>query len=160
MVICSMIQYKEGEFKEFIIKPNNSLSWNGNKIFFFILFFISFVIAFSFAMAGMWLILPFAGLEMILLGSALTFCYIKNSQCEIVKIDENNVSVSLIKSRNKKVFGCSKYWAKFILNKPHLRGYPHKLVLRSAGREMEIGALLTDEERIKLAGMLKKNVEQ
>jgi hypothetical protein len=33
------------------------------------------------------------------------------------------------------------------------------LVLRSAGREMEIGALLTDEERIKLAKMLKKNVE-
>ena len=97
---------------------------------------------------------------MILLGSALTFCYIKNSQCEIVKIDEKNVSVSLIKSRNKKVFGCSKYWAKFILNKPRLKGYPHKLVLRSAGREMEIGALLTDEERIKLAGMLKKNVEQ
>ena len=160
MVICSMIQYKEGEFKEFIIKPNNSLSWKGNKIFFLMLFFISFVIAFSFAMAGMWLILPFAGLEMILLGSALTFCYIKNSQCEIVKIDENNVSVSLIKSRNKKVFGCSKYWAKFILNKPRLKGYPHKLVLRSAGREMEIGALLTDEERIKLAGMLKKNVEQ
>ena len=58
-------------------------------------------------MAGMWLILPFAGLEMILLGSALTFCYIKNSQCEIVKIDEKNVSVSLIKSRNKKVFGCT-----------------------------------------------------
>ena len=160
MVICRMIQYKEGEFKEFIIKPNNSLSWRGNKIFFFMLFFISFVIAFSFAMAGMWLILPFAGLEMILLGSALTFCYIKNSQCEIVKIDEKNVSVSLIKSRNKKVFGCSKYWAKFILNKPRLKGYPHKLVLRSAGREMEIGALLTDEERIKLAGMLKKNVEQ
>ena len=160
MVISSMIQYKEGEFKEFIIKPNNSLSWKGNKIFFFILFFVSFVIAFSFAMAGMWLILPFAGLEMILLGSALTFCYIKNSQCEIVKIDEKNVSVSLIKSRNKKVFGCRKYWAKFILNKPRLKGYPHKLVLRSAGREMEIGALLTDEERIKLAGMLKKNVEQ
>jgi len=111
-------------------------------------------------MAGMWLILPFAGLEMILLGSALTYCYIKNSQCEIVKIDEKNVSVSLIKSRNKKVFDCNKYWAKFILNKPRLRGYPHKLVLRSAGREMEIGALLTDEERIKLAGMLKKNVEQ
>ena len=160
MVICSMIQYKEGEFKEFIIKPNNSLSWKGNKIFFFMLFFISFVIAFSFAMAGMWLILPFAGLEMILLGSALTYCYIKNSQCEIVKIDEKNVSVSLIKSRNKKVFDCNKYWAKFILNKPRLRGYPNKLVLRSAGREMEIGALLTDEERIKLAGMLKKNVEQ
>ena len=160
MVICSMIQYKEGEFKEFIIKPNNSLSWKGNKIFFFMLFFISFVIAFSFAMAGMWLILPFAGLEMILLGSALTFCYIKNSQCEIVKIDERNVSVSLIKSRNRKVFGCNKYWAKFILNKPRLKGYPHKLVLRSAGREMEIGALLTDKERITLAGMLKKNVEQ
>ena len=96
---------------------------------------------------------------MILLGSALTYCYIKNSQCEVVKIDENKVSVALIKMRNKKVFNCNRYWAKFVLNKPRLSGYPHKLVLRSAGREMEIGALLTDEERIKLAKMLKKNVE-
>ena len=86
-----MIEYKEGEFKEFIIKPNSSLSWKGNKIFFFMLFFVSFVIAFSFAMAGMWLIVPFTGLEMILLGSALTYCYIKNSQCEIVKIDGGEV---------------------------------------------------------------------
>ena len=154
-----MIQYKEGEIKEFIIRPNSSLSWKGNKIFFFLLFFVSFIIAFSFAMVGMWVIVPFTGIEMILLGSALTYCYIKNSQCEVVKIDENKVSVALIKMRNKKVFNCNRYWAKFVLNKPRLSGYPHKLVLRSAGREMEIGALLTDEERIKLAKMLKKNVE-
>lgn len=153
-----MIQYREGEFKEFIIKPNSSLSWRGNKIFFFMLFCLSFFIAISFAMTGMWMILPFTGLEMILLGSALTYCYIKNSQCEIVKIDENKVSVALIKMRSKKVFDCDKYWAKFILDKPRVNGYPHKLLLRSAGREMEIGALLTDEERIKLAKMLRRNV--
>ena len=158
MVISNMIHYKESEYKEFIIKPNSSLSWQGNKIFFFILFFLSFVIAFSFAMAGMWLIIPFTGLEMILLGAALAYCYIKNSQYEVVKIDDDNVSVSLIKLRTKKVIGCKKYWAKFVLNKPRLRGYPHKLVLRSAGREMEIGALLTDDERIKLAAMLKQNI--
>ena len=58
-----MIQYKEGEIKEFIIRPNSSLSWKGNKIFFFLLFFVSFIIAFSFAMVGMWLIVPFTGLE-------------------------------------------------------------------------------------------------
>lgn len=155
-----MIQFKEGACKEFIIKPNNSLSWRGNKVFFFMLFFVSFFIAISFAMAGMWLIVPFTGLEMLLLGSALTYCYLKNSQCEIVKIDEKKVSVSLIKMRDTKVFDCNRYWAKFILNKPQLKGYPHKLLLRSAGREMEIGALLTDDERIKLAGMLKENIKQ
>ena len=153
-----MIQYIEGDFKEFIIRPNSSLSWRGNKIFFFILFSISFIIAISFAMVGMWMIIPFAGLEMLLLGSALTYCYVKNSQCEIVKIDDNKVSVSLIKMRTKKVFDCNKYWAKFVLDKPRTNGYPHRLLLRSAGREMEIGALLTDKERIKLAKMLKQNV--
>ena len=116
-----MIQFKEGECKEFIIKPNNSLSWRGNKVFFFMLFFVSFFIAISFAMAGMWLIVPFTGLEMLLLGSALTYCYLKNSQCEIVKIDEKKVSVSLIKMRDTKVFDCNRYWAKFILNKPQLK---------------------------------------
>ena len=117
-----------------------------------------FIIAISFAMVGMWMILPFAGLEMLLLGSALTYCYVKNSQCEIVKIDEKKVSVALINMRSKKVFDCNKYWAQFVLDKPRINGYPHKLLLRSAGREMEIGALLTDDERIKLANMLKRNV--
>ena len=153
-----MIQYTEGDFKEFIIRPNSSLSWRGNKIFFFMLFFVSFILAISFAMVGMWMILPFAGLEMLLLGSALTYCYVKNSQCEIVKIDEKKVSVALINMRSKKVFDCNKYWAQFVLDKPRINGYPHKLLLRSAGREMEIGALLTDDERIKLANMLKRNV--
>ena len=60
--------------------------------------------------------------------------------------------------RSKKEFDCNKYWAKFVLDKPRINGYPHKLLLRSAGREMVIGALLTDDERIKLANMLKKNV--
>ena len=102
-----MIQYTEGDFKEFIIRPNSSLSWRGNKIFFFMLFFVSFIIAISFAMVGMWMILPFAGLEMLLLGSALTYCYIKNSQCEIVKIDEKKVSVALINMRsNNRVNRC------------------------------------------------------
>ena len=74
-----MIQYIEGDFKEFIIRPNSSLSWRGNKIFFFILFSISFIIAISFAMVGMWMIIPFAGLEMLLLGSVFILLYKKFS---------------------------------------------------------------------------------
>ena len=107
-------------------------------------------------MVGMWMIIPFAGLEMLLLGSALTYCYIKNSQCEIVKIDDNKVSVSLIKMRTKKVFDCNKYWAKFILDKPIKMVIRISCYLDLAGREMEIRALLTDEEKNKISQNAKE----
>lgn len=46
------------------------------------------------------------------------------------------------------------YWARLRLRPGRWRGAPSRLVIRSHGREVEIGAFLTDEERTELARRL------
>ncbi len=53
------------------LRPNCSLSWRGNLYLVAAIALVSSIISISFALVGAWLILPFAGLEVILL-----FCVI------------------------------------------------------------------------------------
>ena len=55
-------------------KRNNSLSTSGRYLVFGFIFVVSFGISLAFAVIGAWLILPFAGLEMLVL--FLAFRYI------------------------------------------------------------------------------------
>ena len=54
-----------------MIRPNCSLPWRGTVRFYLGIVIVSLGIAAAFAMKGIWLILPFAGLEMVALGAAL-----------------------------------------------------------------------------------------
>jgi uncharacterized membrane protein len=52
------------------------------------------------------------------------------------------------------------YWARLVLRPGRWRGAPGRLVVRSHGREVEIGAFLNDEERRDLARRLGAMLEQ
>ncbi|WP_372764306.1 DUF2244 domain-containing protein [Litorivivens sp.] len=54
-----------------ILKPNRSADWQTNQRLIVAVALISIVIASAFAAIGAWLILPFAGLEVMALGAAL-----------------------------------------------------------------------------------------
>lgn len=78
-----------------ILRPNRSADWQFNKYLLMALGGISFVIAAGFALIGAWVIIPFAGLEILALSLALywvcwklSFCHcitIKGDQCIIEK---------------------------------------------------------------------------
>jgi uncharacterized membrane protein len=52
------------------------------------------------------------------------------------------------------------YWARLALLPGRWRGAPSRLVVRSHGREVEVGAFLNDEERRDLAGRLSDLLAQ
>ncbi|MBB3046897.1 putative membrane protein [Litorivivens lipolytica] len=54
-----------------ILQPNCSADWQMNRQIILAVGLVSAVVALGFAAIGAWLILPFAGLEMLALGSAL-----------------------------------------------------------------------------------------
>jgi len=140
--------------EEYIISGNNSLSFHGSIIFISLISCISLFIALGFTIKGYWIILPFAGLEMIFLAVMLLYCCHNNSMYEKIQIFEDKVNISSKYRKNKGFFEVNKYWASLVLTKPKLRGYPHKLYVRYKGREMEIGVMLEDKERLELAEML------
>jgi uncharacterized membrane protein len=140
------------EFRR-IARRNNSLSSTGRLFVFAFLFAVSVGIAAAFAVFGAWLVLPFAGLEMLVL--YLAFWYIERhaGDYEAIEIDGDQVRVERLDggSTSSEVF--SRYWARVIVEPDGSR-----LALRSHGRELEIGRTLGEAERLELGHALQRRL--
>lgn len=142
-----------------VIRPNCSLSWRGTVAVFSSISFVSLVIALSFLARGYWLILPFAGLELVLLGTALYLTAWNSALREVISIRGGEIAV-------QKGYRCPEYtrtftrgWVRIELSRPLHRGYPTRLMLRSHGQEVEVGGCLNESERCRLAEDLRRWVQ-
>ena len=119
-----MIIVKESENKNFekkiILLPNQSLDWEGNKRVIWLLGFVCMGIAVAFTViAGAWVMLPFAGLEILSLSLALYYVSWKLSYRHILTINENELIIEkgVYRPRGKWI------WKK---NQTVLKTYPSK----------------------------------
>lgn len=141
---------------QFIVRRNQSLSWRGNKLFIYFMAAISFGIAGMFALQGPWLILPFAGLEILALTLGLYMCSLRGRDQEVVTIDDDLVTVEKGRKKPNEGWQFERAWLNLELVKSPLQGYPTKLLIRSKGKETEIGRCLTNDERKSLSDSLAK----
>ncbi len=137
-----------------IIRPNNSLSWRATKWFFLIAVATSLTIATSFAIAGAWMVFPFAGLEMAVLATVLYICAQRATRCEVVTIDADSITVTRGRHSPEEDYRFHRVWAQVEMQRAKINGYPSRLVIRSHGREVEVGSCLCEEERERLATRL------
>lgn len=140
------------EFRQ-VARRNNSLSSTGRLLVFAFLFVVSVGIAAAFAHFGAWLVLPFAGLEMLVL--YLAFRYIEHhaADYELIEIDGDRVKVERFEGGNRRTEAFSRYWAHVVVSQDGSR-----LALRSHGRELEIGHIMSDEQRLELGRALKRRL--
>jgi uncharacterized membrane protein len=139
-----------------VICPNCSLTLRGAVLFFLMLCLFCFTLAGLLALRGMWPILPFAGLEMLLLGWALHASLARRYRSEIITLTEADVSVE---SRDRTI--ClrtvfPRHWAQVKLRRPASPLHPSRLTIESHGRQCELGSFLTEEERCGLAFRLQR----
>jgi len=138
------------------ISPNCSLSVRGALLFFGSLCGVSFGIAGFMAWRGFWPVLPFAGLEMALLGWALKATLARRFHRQTITVTETDVSVE---SRDRTHYAqvvFPRHWAQVKLRRPASRLHPSRLVIESHGRQCELGEFLTEEERRGLALRLQR----
>ncbi len=141
---------------QFIVRRNQSLSWRGNKLFIYFMAAISFGIAGMFAFKGAWLILPFAGLEILALTIGLYMCSLHGRDQEVVTIDDDLVKVEKGRKKPNEVWQFERAWVSLELINSPIQGHPSKLVIRSKGKVTEIGKCLTNDERKSLSDSLAK----
>lgn len=138
-------------------RPNCSLSGKGRWGILFAVATVSFGIAVGFAWVGAWLVLPFAGLEVLLFGLALQVINRSAGDYEYIAI--NGDQLRLEQRYNNRTthneFQC--YWAQVILQCAALGGHCH-LFVRSHGKQVEVGRFMSDEQRIELASQLKQHI--
>jgi uncharacterized membrane protein len=139
-----------------VICPNCSLSLRGAMLFFGALCAPCFTIAGLLALKGMWPILPFAGLEMILLGWALHASLARRYRSEIITLTDTDVSVESRDRAQCRRIVFQRHWAQVKLRRPASRLHPSRLTIESHGRRCELGTFLTEEERCGLALRLQR----
>jgi uncharacterized membrane protein len=142
----------------FLIRPNCSLPWRGVVRFYIGMVVVSFSIAMAFALNGAWLILPFAGLEMLVLGAALYVVARRGSCWQAVSIHGNDIEVVDHDPTRERQQTIQRAWAQVKLEQARINGYPSRLTIRSHGRAIEIGGYLAEAEKEQLALELRQAV--
>jgi uncharacterized membrane protein len=115
----------------------------------------AFATALFFTLRGFWPVLPFAGLEMAVLGIALKLSLGRRRQRQTILVGEDEVriqSVGIRGCRSEVVF--PRHWAQVKLRAAIVRSHPSRLTIESMGRACEVGQFLTEEDRQDLAGRL------
>lgn len=141
-----------------VIRPNQSLSWRESMIFYVAAALVTSMVALAFAAMGYWLILPFAGLELLALGGAVYGVSQQGQRRQVITITAERIRIEKGRLRGGSVSGggpassCeyARAWARVMLVKPDKGWYPSQLLIGASGNTIPVGEFLTDEEREEL----------
>ena len=139
-----------------ILRRNNSLSPTGLRLLFLALFLIFAGVAVGFMLiVGTWLILPFSGLEIGVLAGAFYYLSSRAGDYERIEISGDRVVVEQKEKGVTDKVEFQRHWVRVALEEGE---YGARLLLRSHGREVELGRLVRHDERFALARQLKQHL--
>jgi uncharacterized membrane protein len=138
------------------VSANCSLSPRGALLFFGVTAVGSLAVAGLFAWHGMWPILPFAGLELFALGTALGLSMRRGRYWEVISVHEDRVTIERHGYEPGESVEFARHWAQVELRPSRRPGHPGRLLIRSHGRACEVGVTLTEDERRELADRLRE----
>jgi uncharacterized membrane protein len=140
----------------FMVMPNRAMLWQHIMMIYLLISGVTISIAFGFFTQGLTLILPFAGLELLALGVVLYISAWRSNIKEVVNVTEEKIRIEIGRNAPEKTYELDKAWAKVVLERSWNNWYPSRLLLRSHGRQFEIGKFLNEQERQCLEVELKK----
>lgn len=138
------------------IAPHCSLTPRAARLFFLSTCVVSFTIAGLVAAQGFWPVLPFAGLEMALLGWALKTSMARRHHRQTITVSEDSVEVEEARLRHSSRVVFPRHWAQVRIHAGSSPLHPSRLVIESHGRGCEIGGFLNEQERQGLARRLRR----
>jgi uncharacterized membrane protein len=134
--------------------PHCSLSVRGARVFFGFVCFVTLGIATTATLLGFWPVMPFAGLEMAVLGWALYTNMQRRFERESIDVSEHEVVIEDVHANPQRV-EFPRHWARVKIRRPKSPLHRGQLVIESHGRAREVGKFLTEEERRHLAAELR-----
>jgi uncharacterized membrane protein len=134
---------------------NRSLSAAGRRVFLVSVSLSIAIFAGYAALQGAWLVLPFAGLEVLLVLLAFSVIKLHDGDYETIEIAGG---AGRFEARNAGEVSCLDFnpdWAQVVC---HQSGWRCELALRCKGQQIRIGRLMSDEERLSWAQELKHRI--
>lgn len=130
-----------------ILRPNRSASWNQTKTLAIVLGIIVLTIALGWSFAGAWLILPFAGLEVGLLGFFLYRVNRDTFHQQIIDFAPESITLSFGNAKPEQVLTFSRPTTYLLVLEPPPGEDKIRLFIWAQGSEQEVGQFLTQEDR-------------
>ncbi len=139
-----------------ILAPNCSINWGQLLVFYLFTCFVALAVALFFVLQGIWMVFPFSGLEMLVLGLALHAVFRKTQKREVITIGSVTVRIEKGQYSPDQCWEFEKSWIRLhdeltSDNKPR-----RKLELGSHGTYVEVGEFLNSLEKDALAFQLKE----
>jgi len=141
---------------DFLIRPNRSMTAKGMTLFVVFVGVAVFLVAIRFVLLGAWVILPFAILEVALLAAGFWLYERASRYRETVQLSRKNILITQESVKGRKSWQFNPYWVQVKLLPDPNDWYPSQLIIGSHGKQVEIGACLTNQEREELSKALKQ----
>jgi uncharacterized membrane protein len=154
----AVFQERDSDGCRFTVRPNCALSWRATK--YLVLFFACCfgAVGVFFASIGAWLVLPFAGLELVVLAGGFYFSALAGHAREVIEIQGPVLRVMRGRRRLDEVASFPANWTQVLLRRDPTGWYPSRLLLRCHGRRLEIAAMIVEAEREELAAALERSL--
>ena len=146
---------KTADTHQIVVRPNASLTPGGAALFFACVSIVSLGIAIRFTLLGLWVILPFALLELALLGACILYILRRNDRMEAIDVDRHQLILIQTEQGRERRQQFQRYWVQIIRERGTHAWYPSRLLLRSHGKSVEIASFLDEEERQQLEQNLR-----
>lgn len=150
----------ESPQKNWLMKRNCSLSPRQVGWFYLSIVILSFTIASFFAWQGAWLVLPFSGLEVAILGWALLYYARHASDYEHVWLEDDALVIEQVSASQRVRHVLNPQWVRVELGEPRNEPLRELVALHSGGRVVQVGRFLDSAGRRRLANELSRCLGQ
>lgn len=131
------------------------MSPRGLAVFVICLVVIMLAIALGFLSLGVWMVLPFAGLEMIIVAVAIAASVRRARDYEMLVVEGDEVTVTQNRGGCTRVSRFQRYWTQVRHEPGATRLQPDRLFIGSHGRYVAIGDDLTEADKKGLAERIR-----
>ena len=140
----------EGDSLRIELRSNASTNQLALVICVLILSIAALAIAIIFALFGAWLVLPFAGLEILLLAIGTYIVCSHSDDADVLVISRIYVHLTQRRRSKQSVSSFFRQWTKFVLLPGKTGQEPVRLLVVSRAKELEIGEFLIESSKKKL----------
>lgn len=140
----------QDNLRQVILSPNRSMSWKNNKRILLAIFFVNITIAIAWSAMGAWMVLPFAGLEVLCVGIGMYYVSWKLSFKQIVNIEADSLILQTGVYFPKQEWQWPLSSTCLIIKPSHYRMSAPQFFLSYLNNKIEIGEFLNRKEKKQL----------
>ncbi len=150
----SPVMVNDDEFQA-VIRRNSSMTPRSMAVVIICFAVLTVTFSLSFLTLGYWLILPFAGLEILAIAAAMAVTVRSTTDYELITVKDEKVTIIKRQGERTVTHDFQRYWTRIRRERGANRLQPTHLLVGSHGRFVAIGSALTEQVKDKLAQQIR-----